>query len=123
MDIVYIRGLEVKTVIGVYDWERKIRQSLLIDLDMAHDNSKAAATDDIIHALDYKAVCDKVAAFVESSEAQLIETVAEQIAALVRTEFDVPWLKVKVGKPDAISTANDVGVILERGIKPSGVGA
>jgi 7,8-dihydroneopterin aldolase/epimerase/oxygenase len=123
MDIVYVRGLEIKTVIGVYDWERKIRQPLLIDLDMAHDNSKAAALDDITYALDYKLVCDRVTAFVETSELQLIETVAEQIAEIVRTEFGVPWVRVRVGKPDAISNARDVGVVLERGIKPAGVDA
>jgi 7,8-dihydroneopterin aldolase/epimerase/oxygenase len=123
MDIVYIRGLEVKTVIGVYDWERKIRQPLLIDLDMAHDNSKAAATDDITHALDYKVVCDRVAAFVEASELQLIESVAQQIAELVCSEFGVPWVRVRVGKPAAITSAREVGVILERGIKPPGGGA
>ena len=123
MDIVYIRGLEVKTVIGVYDWERKIRQAVVIDLDMAHDNRKAAATDDITHALDYKAVCDRVTAFIESSEFQLLETMAEQIATIVRKDFGVPWLRIRVGKPEAISNAKDVGVVLERGIKPLGVDA
>jgi dihydroneopterin aldolase len=123
MDIVYIRGLEVKTVIGVYDWERKMKQPVSIDLDMARDNTQAAATDDIVHVLDYKIVCDKVTAFIESSELQLIETMAEQIAALVRKEFGVPWVRVRVGKPAAITGARDVGVILERGVKPTGVDA
>ena len=122
MDIVYIKGLEVKTVIGVYDWERNIRQLVSIDLDMAHDNTKAAVTDDVAHALDYKVVCDKVTAFTEASAPQLLETLAEQIAALVRTEFGVPWVRIRVGKPGAIAHAKDVGVILERGIKPAGVG-
>ncbi len=123
MDIVYIRGLEVKTVIGVYDWERKMKQPVSIDLDMARDNSKAAATDDIVHVLDYKVVCDRVTTFIESSELQLIETMAEQIAAIVRKEFGVPWVRVRVGKPAAITGARDVGVILERGVKPTGVDA
>jgi dihydroneopterin aldolase len=123
MDIVYIRGLEIKAVIGVYDWERKIRQPVVIDLDMAHDNHKAAATDDITHALDYKAVCDRVTAFIEASELQLLETLAEEIATIVRTEFGVPWVRVRVGKPDAISNARDVGVVLERGTKPAGADA
>src|SRR5215207_2066026 len=105
MDIVYIRGLEVKTVIGVYDWERKIRQPVTVDLDMARDNSQAAATDDIAHVLDYKVVCDRVTAFIEASELQLLETMAEQIAALVRKEFNVPWVRVRVGKPAAIKSA------------------
>jgi dihydroneopterin aldolase len=123
MDIVYIRGLEVKTVIGVYDWERKIRQPVSIDLDMARDTTAAAATDDVVHVLDYKVVCDRVTAFIEASELQLIETMAEQIAALVRLEFGVPWVRVRVGKPAAITGARDVGIIIERGIKPSGVDA
>ena len=123
MDIVYIKGLEVKTVIGVYDWERKLRQPVSIDLDMARDTTKAAATDDVVHVLDYKVVCDKVIAFVEASELQLIETMAEQIAALVRKEFGVPWIRVRVGKPAAITGAKDVGIIIERGIKPTGVDA
>ena len=100
-----------------------MKQPVSIDLDMARDNSKAAATDDIVHVLDYKVVCDRVTTFIESSELQLIETMAEQIAAIVRKEFGVPWVRVRVGKPAAITGARDVGVILERGVKPTGVDA
>jgi dihydroneopterin aldolase len=115
MDIVYIRDLEVKTVIGVYDWEREIKQPVTVDLDMARDHRPAAATDDVAHVLDYKSVCVRVTDYIEKSELKLLETMAEEIAALVMREFGVPWIRVKVGKPAAITGARAVGVIIERG--------
>ena len=121
MDIVYIQGLEVTTVIGIYDWERKIRQTVCIDLEMARDIRKAAASDAIEHALDYKAVSKRLIAFVEESEFLLIETMAERIAQIVREEFGVPWLRLRLGKPGAVTGARDVGVIIERGSRESGV--
>jgi dihydroneopterin aldolase len=122
MDIVYVRGLEVKTVIGVYAWEREIKQPVTVDLDMARDNSQAAATDDIAHVLDYKSVCVRITEFIEGSELKLLETMAEKIATLLRTEFDVPWVRVRVSKPAAITGAKEVGVMVERGVKPAGMG-
>ncbi len=122
MDIVYVRGLEVKTVIGVYAWEREIKQPVTVDLDMARDNSQAAATDDITHVLDYKSVCVRITEFIEGSELKLLETMAEKIATLLRTEFDVPWVRVRVSKPAAITGAKEVGVMVERGVKPAGIG-
>lgn len=122
MDIVYVRGLEVKTVIGVYAWEREIKQPVTVDLDMARDNSQAAATDDITHVLDYKSVCVRITEFIEGSELKLLETMAEKIATLLRTEFDVPWVRVRVSKPAAITGAKEVGVMVERGEKPAGIG-
>ena len=121
MDIVYIQGLEVKTVIGIYDWEREIRQTVCIDLEMAKDIRKAAASDAIEHALDYKAVSKRLIAYVEESEFLLIETMAERIAQIVREEFDVPWLRLRLGKPGAVTGARDVGVIIERGSREPGV--
>jgi dihydroneopterin aldolase len=120
MDIVYIRGLEVKTVIGVYDWEREIKQPISVDLDMATDISKAAATDKHEYVLDYKIVCVRVAEFIEKSDLQLLEAMAEEIARLVQNEFGVPWVRVKVSKPAAITGAKDVGVIIERGSRTVG---
>ena len=117
MDIVYVRGLEVKTVIGVYDWEREIKQPVTIDLDMATDFRRAVATDDHQYVLDYKIVCVRVAEFIEGSDLKLLETMAEAIATLVRDEFKVPWVRVRVGKPAAITGARDVGVTIERGSK------
>ena len=117
MDIVYIRDLKVDTVIGIFDWERRIRQTVSIDLEMACDITRAAASDHISDALDYKAVAKRLIAFIETSEFQLVETMAEKIAAIVREEFGVPWLRLRLSKPGAVRGAQDVGVIIERGAK------
>lgn len=115
MDIVFIRNLKIDTVIGIYDWERKIRQSVIIDLEMSADIRRAAASESIEDALDYKAVAKRLIAFVEQSEFQLVETLAERCAAIVREEFDVTWLRLSLNKIGAVSGAQDVGVIIERG--------
>lgn len=117
MDIVYIKGLELKTVIGIYDWEKEIKQKITIDLEMASDIKKAAATDEIADALDYKSVSKRLISFVEDSEIQLIETLAEKIADIVLSEFGVSWLRLSLGKPGAVTGSRDVGVIIERGVK------
>jgi dihydroneopterin aldolase len=121
MDIVYVRGLEVKTVIGVYDWEREIKQPVSVDLDMATDIGKAAETDEHQYVLDYKIVCVRVTEFIEKSDLKLLEAMAEEIAALIRKEFHVPWVRVRVAKPAAITGAKEVGVLIERGTRPAGV--
>jgi 7,8-dihydroneopterin aldolase/epimerase/oxygenase len=115
MDTVFIRELRVDTVIGVYDWEREVRQTLVLDLEMAWDNRPAAAGDDLARALDYAAVADRVSAYLGGSRFQLIETVAEEVATLVRAEFAVSWLRLRVCKPGAVPAARDVGVLIERG--------
>ncbi len=115
MELVYIRGLEVKTVIGVYDWEREIRQTVTIDLKMKSDFSKAAESDDILHALDYKAVAKRLTTYVEESSFQLLEALGSKIADIVQNEFNVPWLYLELGKPGAVTGSRDVGVIIERG--------
>jgi len=117
MDIIFLGGLEVETVIGIYDWERTIKQKIIIDLEMAHDISQAAATDDIAYALDYKSVSDRVAQFVESSEYLLVETLIENIATLLLAEFQIPWVRIRLNKKGAITRAQDVGIIIERGQK------
>ena len=118
MDIVFVEGLRVDTVIGVYDWERQVRQTVVLDLEMATDNSRAAASDGLVDALDYAEVSKRVLAFVEGSEFQLIETMAEQVAALVLAEFKVPWLRLRLAKPGAVRQARAVGVVIERGERP-----
>jgi len=118
IDIVFIRELRADTIIGVYGWEREVRQTVLLDLEMATDNRRAAATDGIADALDYAAVSNRVLAFIENSECQLIETLAEQVAAIVLEEFPVPWLRLRLYKPGAVNQAKDVGVLIERGEKP-----
>ncbi len=115
MDIVFLRGLRVDTVIGVYDWERRIKQTVVLDLEMATDVRKAAATDDIQDALDYKSVAKRVERFIAESEFQLVETLAERCAQIIRDEFGVPWLRLTLNKIGAVRSAEDVGVIIERG--------
>ncbi len=115
MDIVYIKELEVETVIGIYDWERKIRQRVSLDLEMGTDIRQAAANEDIEQTLNYKSVSKRLISFIEQSEFLLVETMAEQVAQLVLTEFPVPWLRLRLGKPGAVRDAKDVGVIIERG--------
>ncbi len=115
MDIVYIRELRIETVIGIYEWERRVRQSVVLDLEMASDVARAAATDNIADALNYKAVAKRVIAFVEASQFQLVETLAERVAEIVLNEFEVPWLRLRVNKEGALRGARDVGVVIERG--------
>lgn len=117
MDIVYIRDLRIDTVIGVYDWERNIKQRLSFDIEMATDIRQAAATDDLQYAINYKAVSDRVIEFVEGFHPQLIETLAEAIAELIIKEFNVPWLRLQVSKAGAVRAARDVGLVIERGKK------
>ena len=119
MDLVLIEGLEVRTVIGIYDWEREIRQTVRLDLEMAWDISKAGKTDNIEDTLDYKSVSKRLINFVEASEFGLIESLAEHCAAIVRNEFHVPWLRLKMSKPGAVRGSENVAVLIERGNKPS----
>ncbi len=117
MDIVYIRDLKIETVIGIYDWEREIKQTVSLDLEMAHDIRRAAETDNIEDTLNYKAVAKRLISFIGESEFLLVETMAEKCAAIVREEFSVPWLKLRLSKPGAVRGSQDVGVIIERGSK------
>lgn len=117
MDIVYIRDLKIDTVIGIYDWEREVKQTISLDLEMATDIRKAAATDDINDTLNYKAVAKRLISFVGDSKFLLVETMAEQIAQIVRDEFSVPWLRLRLSKPGAVRGSQDVGLIIERGSK------
>ena len=112
MDKIFLSEMKVDTVIGIWDWERKIRQTVVIDLEMSADIAKAAATDSVEDTLNYKSVAKRVQQFVEDSSFQLVETLAEKIAAIVRDEFDVQWVKVRVNKPGAIRGSKDVGVLI-----------
>ncbi len=117
MDIIFLGGLKIDTIIGIYDWEREAKQSVYLDIEMAHDISKAAETDDIEYALDYKTVSDRIVNFVEQSEFFLVEKLIEEIANIIRREFNVPWVKIRLNKKGAITRAEDVGIIIERGEK------
>jgi len=115
MDLVFIEDLRIETVIGIYDWERRTKQTIALDVEMAFDNRKPAASDAIADTLDYKAVSKRLIAFVEASSFQLVETLAERCAAILREEFGVAWLRLKLSKPGAVRGARAVGVVIERG--------
>ena len=117
MDIVYIRDLEIDTVIGIYDWERKITQTIRIDLEMGTDIRRAAETDAIEDTLNYKAVAKRIISYVEETQPELVETLAENIAAIVMNEFDVSWLRLTLGKPGAVRRSREVGIVIERGTR------
>lgn len=114
MDKVFIEGLEIEALIGIYDWERRIRQTLRFDLEMAFDNRVPAASDDIADTLDYKAVSKRLIEYVEQSDFGLVETLAERCAELVIREFGVRWVRLKLSKPGAVRGARAVGVVIER---------
>ena len=115
MDKIFLSGLKIDTVIGIWEWERKIRQTVIIDLEMSADIAKAAATDRVEDTLNYKLVAKRIQSFVADSSFQLVETLAERVAGIVRDEFDVQWVKVRVNKPGAIRGSRDVGILIERG--------
>lgn len=118
MDIVFIEGLEIDTVIGVYPVERRIRQCLRLDLRMAWDNRPAAAADDLQQALDYAAVAERIQAFAGQAQYALVETFAERLAECLMQEFRIPWLQLKLAKPGAVPAAwGGVGVEIERGCR------
>ena len=119
MDKIFLDELKIDTIIGIWDWERKIRQTVVVDLEMSADIAKAAATDEVVDTLNYKAVAKRLQAFVGDSSFQLVETLAENIARIIRDEFDVAWVRVKVHKPGAIRGSKDVGVEIERGERPA----
>jgi len=119
MDIIYLKALKTDAIIGIFDWERQIKQTVVLDLEMATDIRKAASTDKIEDTLNYKAVAKRLIDFVQNSEFQLVETLAERITEIVLTEFSVPWVRLQLDKSGAIRGAQGVGVIIERGEKPA----
>ena len=119
MDIVFIEALEIDTVIGIYDWERTITQKVVLDIEMAFDNRVPAASDAITDTLDYKAVSKRLIAFVGAASFGLVESLAEHCAAIIREEFGVAWVRLKLSKPGAVTGSRAVGVVIERGTKPA----
>lgn len=115
MDIVYIRDLKIDAQIGIYDWEKAIKQQIRIDLEMAWDNTIPAASDDIADALNYKETAQKVTELVQSQHFDLVERLAEDIATMLMREMKVPWLRLTLGKPGAVKSSSEVGVRIERG--------
>jgi len=114
MDTIYIHDLRVETVIGVFDWERRIRQTVVFDIEMAADVARAAVSDRLEDTLDYKSIAKRIKQFVADSDFQLVETLAERVAAVVLDEYPVPWIRLKVNKRGAVRDARDIGVVIER---------
>ncbi|MEO6697007.1 MAG: dihydroneopterin aldolase [Gammaproteobacteria bacterium] len=118
-DTIYLHALKIDTVIGIFEWERCVKQAVILDLDMAADIRKAAASDKIEDTLDYKAVSKRLLEYVGKNQFQLVETLAERVAEIILNEFNVSWLRLRVNKKGAVRGAVDVGVIIERGRNPS----
>ncbi|MGB7803349.1 bifunctional dihydroneopterin aldolase/7,8-dihydroneopterin epimerase [Buttiauxella sp.] len=118
MDIVFIEQLTVITTIGVYDWEQTISQKLVFDIEMAWDNRQAASSDDVNDCLSYADVSEAVINHVAGGRFALVERVAEEVAQLLLTRFNSPWVRLKVSKPGAVAQALNVGVVIERGSNP-----
>ena len=114
MDKIFIHALKTEAIIGIYEWERQVKQTVLIDIALSADIRKAALTDSIADTLNYKGVAKRVLAFVEASEFHLVETLAEHIAMLILEEFTAAWVQITLSKPGAVRGARDVGVALER---------
>ena len=114
MDTIFLSGLTTECIIGIWDWERRVRQKVVVDIEMAADIRRAAATDSIDDTLDYKRVSKRLLQFIGDSQFQLVETLTERIAEIVVREFDVTWVRVRLNKQGAIRGARDVGIEIER---------
>ena len=117
MDIIFLRGLKIECLIGVWEWERRTTQTIRLDLEMATDIRAAARSDELDDTLSYKAVAKRLQQFVGDSSYKLVETLAEQVAELVLKEFEISWVKLTLHKGGAVRGAEDVGIIIERGLK------
>jgi len=114
MDKIFLSSLTIECIVGIWEWERRVKQTVIVDLEMATDIRRAAASDHIEDTIDYKKVAKRLLAFVGESQFNLVETLAENIARVVVTEFGVPWVKVRLNKQGAIRGARDVGIEIER---------
>ncbi len=118
-DTVYIQGLEIRAILGINDWERREKQTIRIDIEMATDAAVAAKSESIDDAINYRSVAKAVMAHVKAGEYKLVETLAHNLAALIRKDFGVPWVRLRVGKPGAVRFSEEVGVVVERGARPN----
>jgi dihydroneopterin aldolase len=114
MDKIFIHALKTETIVGIFDWERQVKQTVVMDIEFSADIAKAALSDSIDDTLNYKGVAKRVLAFVDESSFHLVETLAEHIAMLILQEFGVSWVSIALSKPGAIRSSRDVGVMLER---------
>ena len=115
MDTIFLRDLEIDATIGIFEWEKRIKQKVRIDLEMAADITKAAASDSIKDTLDYKTISKHIIQFVEDSRYELIETLIEKVAVILLQDFNIPWVRVTISKPGAVRGSRDVGITIERG--------
>ncbi|MDG2156159.1 MAG: dihydroneopterin aldolase [Gammaproteobacteria bacterium] len=115
MDIVFIRDLEIECIIGIWGWERKMPQTVNIDIDMGTDVTKASETEDIEHCVDYKSVSQSVTGLVKEGRFKLVETLADRVAVHIMATYHVPWVRIRVSKPGAVKHSREVGVMVERG--------
>ena len=113
-DRVFLRGLTAECVIGFIDWERRVKQTVVVDLELPVDCRQAAVSDDVTDTVDYKKVSKRVLAFIEASEFKLVETLAQRLAMLILEEFAIEWIRLSINKPGAIRNSRDVGVSIER---------
>jgi 7,8-dihydroneopterin aldolase/epimerase/oxygenase len=113
-DRIFLHGLTVECVIGFIDWERRVKQAVVLDIELPVDCRRASLTDEVADTLDYKKVAKRVLAFVAASEFKLVETLAHRVALLILEEFGVEWVRVALNKPGAIRDSRDVGVVIER---------
>jgi dihydroneopterin aldolase len=117
MDIVYLHGIRLETVIGIWDWERQFKQTIVVDLDMGTDISRAAESDALEHTIDYKAVAKRLMSLADESDFFLVEALAEDIAKILISDFGIPWVRIRINKQGALRGVRDVGVVIERGTK------
>jgi len=115
MDKIFIHALKTEAIIGIFDWERQVKQTVIVDIEISADIRKAALSDSIDDTLNYKRVAKRVLTFVEESKFHLVETLAEHIAMLILDDFGITWVRISLSKPGAIRSSRDVGVVLERG--------
>jgi 7,8-dihydroneopterin aldolase/epimerase/oxygenase len=113
-DRIFLHGLTTECIIGFIDWERRVKQTVVLDIELPVDCARASLSDEVSDTLDYKKVAKRVLAFVESSEFQLVETLAHRLALLILAEFSIEWVRVSLNKPGAIRSSRDVGVVVER---------
>ena len=115
MDKIFIHALKTEAIIGIFDWERQVKQTVIVDIEISADVRKAALSDSIDDTLNYKRVAKRVLTFVEESKFHLVETLAEHIAMLILDDFGIAWVRISLSKPGAIRSSRDVGVVVERG--------
>ncbi|QDP02283.1 dihydroneopterin aldolase [Thalassotalea sp. PS06] len=115
MDIIFIEGLKVHTTIGYYEWEKKIKQLLVFDIDIATDVRPAASNDELAKTIDYAEVSEFVEQFCQENPVDLLETLGQRLVDSLISKYQIDWIRIKIAKPGAVEQANAVGIIIERG--------